>query len=96
LSVVFRPEAEAEISQAAQWYEARANGLGSEFVRSLEAAIANIERHPLAYQIVFGEVRRALLRRFPYAVFFKHAQNETLVIACFHLRRDPAQWQERT
>lgn len=64
--MVFRPEAEDEIAEAAQWYEARGLGLGANFLRAVEACIGSIQRNPLSHEKVFGNVRRAVLRRFPY------------------------------
>lgn len=64
--IVLRPEAEADLAEAVTWYETRAQGLGAEFLRSLDAAIALIQRHPTSCPVVFGTARRAVLRRFPY------------------------------
>src|SRR5436305_1637292 len=90
-----RGEAEADIEAAAQWYEDQRPGLGLEFTRAVRAALATIEREPLRYPSARGEVRRALLRRFPYAVYFIADASETVVIACLHVRRDPQAWQSR-
>jgi toxin ParE1/3/4 len=68
--IVVRPEAESEFVEAAEWYEARSPGLGAEFLRALDATIAGIERNRFVQATVFGEVRRALMRRFPYGVFY--------------------------
>jgi plasmid stabilization system protein ParE len=93
--IALRPEAEAEIAESIDWYEARGKGLGSEFLRAVDAAIANVVRNPAAYPIVLGEVRRAPVRRFPYSVIYTADTEELLVIACFHTHRDPKRWQER-
>ena len=44
--IVFRPEAETELAEAVDWYEARSQGLGAEFLRSLDAVIAHMQRIP--------------------------------------------------
>ncbi len=93
--ILFRPEAEAELIEAAEWYETRGLGLGAEFLRALDATIANIARHPFASRVVFGEVRRALLRRFPYSVIYALPDDEILIVACIHGKRDPNQWKQR-
>jgi hypothetical protein len=59
-----------EVDAAFSWYEAQRPGLGTEFLRTVEAALAGIARHPAMYAAVRGRVRRALLRRFPYGVFY--------------------------
>ena len=93
--VDIQPEAEAEIREAYQYYEAQSQGLGSEFLRALDAAVELIRRHPQGFQVVEGEVRRVLLRRFPYGVFYLLDEQTIVVIACFHASRDPQEWQRR-
>jgi plasmid stabilization system protein ParE len=93
--VVFLAEAEAEIAEAVDWYETRGKGLGADFMRSLEATLAAVQRVPTQYQIVKGQARRAVLRRFPYSVVYTPSGHEIVVLACFHSRRDPRKLMER-
>ena len=93
--LVIEPEAEAEFAEAVQWYDARHPGLGAEFARTIRAALADIERAPLRFPIVSGTTRRAVLRRFPYAIYFVIDPEQIAVIAIFHGRRDPTRWQVR-
>jgi len=90
-----RPEAEQELAEAFEWYEARVRGLGSEFLLAVDATIHAIARNPLHFAEIYKEVRRALLSRFPYAVFFLIAGTRIVILAVFHAKRDPKQWQER-
>lgn len=92
---VVQPEAEAEILEAFRWYEDKRAGLGLEFVRIVEACFAAIERYPHSYPIVRGQVRRAVLRRFPYNVFYLADAEKIAVIGCIQANRDPATWQRR-
>lgn len=91
----FRPEANLEINEAADWYEERGRGLAVEFLRILDACIESIRRNPEFHPKVHGEARRAVLRRFPYSVIYVVREEEVVVIACFHGRRDPKSWQDR-
>ena len=50
--ILVRPEAEAEVQQAFDWYEEQSKGLGLEFLRSIEACLAGIMRNPFAYKVV--------------------------------------------
>lgn len=93
--LVFRPEADLEINEAAEWYEARGQGLAVEFLRVLDACIESIRRDPLLYPVVHDQARRAMLRRFPYGVVYTVVEDEVVIIACFHSRRDPKHWQDR-
>jgi plasmid stabilization system protein ParE len=93
--IIVRPESEREIQEAFDWYEERSEGLGADFLRAADACLSGVQRSPEAYQVVHGEIRRALLRRFPYALFYLIRENEIIVLACFHIKRSPADWQRR-
>ena len=86
--LIFRPQAEVEIAGAIDWYESRGKGLGADFMRSVEATVATIQRNPNQYQIVKGRARRAVLRRFPCSLVYMASEHEIVVLACFHGRRD--------
>jgi len=89
--------AEAETTSAYDWYEAQSVGLGAEFLRAVEAVLASIQRTPALYPVVRGRTRRALLRRFPYGVFFyeRDEAQEVVVVAVVHGRRHPRVWHSR-
>jgi plasmid stabilization system protein ParE len=93
--LIVRAEAEAEIDEAAGWYEARSAGLGLEFLRAVDAVLSAIRRSPDQFPVVHREARRAVLRRFPYSVLFSATETEVTVHAAFHFRRDPTDWTGR-
>jgi plasmid stabilization system protein ParE len=93
--IIFQPEAEAEITEAFRWYEDKNEGLGSEFMRALDASLSSIQRNPTAYAAVHKQMRRAVLRRFPYSVIYLFDTGRIVVLACFHASRDPQQWRDR-
>ena len=69
-TIVFKPEVYDDIKTAYDWYESQRSGLGEDFLLTLEASYANIVRNPQLYQEVCRSVRRKLIRRFPYGIFF--------------------------
>ena len=89
LRVALTGEAEAEIAEAAEWYEQCSKGLGTEFLRAVEAAILSAARTPLIYSSWKRGSRRVLLRRFPYAIFYTIEQDEITIFACYHGKRNP-------
>jgi plasmid stabilization system protein ParE len=93
--LVSEPQADLEIEAAFQWYEKEQPGLGMEFLGELRATYNRIVEGPLKYQHLRSGVRRALLRRFPYAVYFAVEQSRLVVLAVLHASRDPAEWQGR-
>ena len=89
------PEAELDLDEAYSWYQAQALQLAVGFLDAVNTCIASIRRHPEAYQLVDPTMRRALLRRFPYAVFYEVGPVEIVVYAVFHGARNPTAWKRR-
>lgn len=88
-------EAEAEALEAAQWYELHAPGLGAELVETIEITLARIAENPLQFPVVYRGVRRALMRRFPYGIFFRVHPSHIKIVAIMHHSRDPNRWRGR-
>lgn len=97
--VIFTAAASAELIEAQDWYESEAEGLGRRFRTAVVTTVERMSANPRQFPVVYQQVRRALLRRFPYVLMFVIEQDadETLtVIACFHGSRDPVRWEKRT
>jgi plasmid stabilization system protein ParE len=87
--IIFDPEANEEFLEAMRWYEDSRPGLGWLFLRAVDAAVSMIEKNPGIGAPVTGDVRRNLVRRFPYWIYYRTRADELRVIACFDARRDP-------
>jgi plasmid stabilization system protein ParE len=96
MQIVVRPDAAADIDEAFLWYEGQRPGLGNEFLAAAQRLIDAVAQHPLRYPVIRRNTRRALLRRFPYAVYFRVYGEVVVVVACMHGRRSPRRWQVRT
>lgn len=95
-SIEFKPEVFEDIRIAYAWYESQRIGLGEDFLLTLEESYAKISRTPKQYQLIYKSVRRKLVRRFPYGIFFTLRENKIVVIAVLHTRVNPMIWNERT
>lgn len=95
LRVVFRASAAAQVVEAQAWYDQQRQGLGAEFARSLESAVNRVARTPLSAPAVHQVVRRVLLKRFPYSVFYIVQEDALLVLSCMHTRRALVDWVSR-
>ena len=91
--LISEPPADLDVEAAFEWYESERSGLGLEFLDELRTAYDCIVVGPLKYQELRGGIRRALLRRFPYAVYFVIEGDVVVVVAVLHASRDPAEWQ---
>jgi plasmid stabilization system protein ParE len=92
---VILPDAHREITEAADWYHARNPDVGAAFRRELRSMLGTIRAHPLRFACVYKDARAALLARFPYRLTYTTDDDETIVVACTHHRRDPEVWMER-
>ena len=90
-----RPEAERDVATAYDWYEKREAGLGQRFMSQLDAALAVIEQTPELHRKLYREVRRTLIRRFPFGVFYVVKEEDVVVIAVLHQASDPERWKSR-
>jgi plasmid stabilization system protein ParE len=92
---IVRPLAEADLEDAARWYEDERTGLSERFLSDVDRTIARIRERPFEFPAVSGDVRRALLHTFPYAVYFRTSDEAVVVLAVLHLRRNPKVWRGR-
>ena len=93
--IVIRSEAELDIKDAYEWYECQRKGLGEGFLLCIEQALSRISRNPEIYSLVYKDVRRVLIHRFPFSVFFIESEENISVLAVLHARRNPKAWKGR-
>jgi len=92
LRVVFRHRVGRDLAAGFQYYEARQPGLGEAFLARSRSVFEAIERYPEMFAAVHGAVRRAVVSRFPYAVFYLVEQDRIVVLRVLHTARDPRVW----
>ncbi|NCO34003.1 MAG: hypothetical protein AUJ92_10005 [Armatimonadetes bacterium CG2_30_59_28] len=85
----FVPEVEDDAIAGYHWYEQKAPGLGEEFLRVFYASASEAARDPLHSPKVYGEFRRRLLRRFPYALYYRIEEPTVVVYGLLHCARSP-------
>jgi toxin ParE1/3/4 len=95
LAVVLRDEAELEFDEAFDWYQNLGTKLGIKFVEEVQKTFDRISLNPLMHSIVFADVRKAVVRKFPYSVFYRSQDDRVEVLAVFHSSRNPEIWQAR-
>lgn len=89
-TVRFLPEVEGDVMTAYEWYEGKAVGLGVEFLRVFYAHVAGLRRTPLIFPKVHRDFHRSLLRRFPYACYYRIMDDSVIVYGAFHCARNPS------
>ena len=93
--ILIKPDAVVDLEDAAIWYESQESGLGVEFLLELDAAIDLAAEAPEHYEVLYQGIRRVLLQRFPFSVYFLFDMNAVEIIAVLHQHRTPLIWQSR-
>jgi plasmid stabilization system protein ParE len=94
-SLELRLAAAADVDEAHWWYEGQRPGLGDEFLAAMSECFDSICTQPEQFPIVYRDQRRAIVRRFPYLVFFRALPESVVVFAVCHAVRDPRRWHAR-
>jgi len=93
--VSFHELAEFELNDAAVFFETKREGLGSRFLLAVEAAVAYIREHPEASPLIIQDIRRKVLRKFPYSILYSIKSDRIRILAIANQRRRPFYWQDR-
>lgn len=93
--VILDPEARAEFDASYDWYEQQRAGLGEAFADQVQVVLDRIGVNPRMHAAVFGTVRKGVVRRFPFCVYYREEPTCVRVIAVLHTSRDPDEWQRR-
>ncbi|MEK6657819.1 MAG: type II toxin-antitoxin system RelE/ParE family toxin [Nitrospirota bacterium] len=93
--VIFLPEAEEEMLEAARYYESQASGLGIDYLSEVERAVASISESPMTWPKIEGELRRRLVWRFPFGILYYIESEKIVLVAVAHLKRRPGYWKKR-
>ena len=92
LPVVFRRHFQDDLGAGFDWYEEQRSGLGEEFLSAVQAALRSIEQFPEMFVLIHRDVRRAIVSRFPFAVFYLVESRRVVVLRVLHTARDPKLW----
>ncbi len=93
-ALFIRKRAEIQLDDAFTWYEKQRAGLGHEFFLCVESTFAFIENNPRVFQIRYKNIHCALTPRFPYGIFYFVEGSKIVVLAVFHLSRNPKRWKK--
>ncbi|RVT40636.1 type II toxin-antitoxin system RelE/ParE family toxin [Rheinheimera sediminis] len=93
--LLIRAAAKQDIQDAFHYYQSCLPNLGHEFLLCVDAQLHAIQRMPKRYRLVYKVIRRAVVRRFPYCIYFIETEQAISIIAVLHARRAPDSWQLR-
>jgi len=95
LPVVFLSGADADLQAAFNRFEDYHEGFGVEFMQAVDAHLSRAGMFPLLAPVYFGQVRRQILRGFPFGVFYEPHPTRIIVVAILDLRQDPERIRRR-
>jgi plasmid stabilization system protein ParE len=95
LHIVFHRAASKELVEASAWYESKRLGLAIEFLAEIDRCLALVSKNPNQFAAVNEDVRRIVVHRFPYSVYFRTESQRVVVLAVFHSNRNPDVWITR-
>ncbi len=91
----FHPDAEAEFNKAIEYYEEIESGLGFDFAIEVYSTIQRSIAFPNAWPVIDGEIRRSLVRRFPFGILYAQENEGIYIAAVMNLHRHPEYWKDR-
>ncbi len=94
-TVIYHPEAEEEVLEAARFYNRRVPGLGADFLQELNQGVTWMLEHPARWRKFEADFRRYAVKRFPYAIIYRIESDSIRVLAIAHLSRHPDYWKHR-
>ena len=96
-NLILLPDAEQDVDVGYAWYEQKRPALGRRFLEAVENCLTAIRKSPRAFSPIRDNFRRAVVRRFPYLVFYEYVEetDTATVYAVFHCSQDPEKWQSR-
>ena len=92
---IFHEEAEAELHGSVAFYEGRRRGLGADFQVEVQKAVEQIQKNPNMFPLHRDDVRKCLVRRFPFTIFFQDLDEAVWILAVAHQKRKPDYWLDR-
>jgi plasmid stabilization system protein ParE len=93
--VFFHPDAESEMIEAAIYYETLQSNLGKRFLASIQESILHIQLNPNLYTSLEFDVRRCLVKTFPFGIIYRDKPDDIVIVAVMHLHREPDYWKNR-
>ena len=95
MSFIFHPAAELEFNKAIDYYEDIDTALGYDFATEVYSAIQRAVTLPTAWVAIDGDIRRSLVKRFPYGVLYSLEDDGIYIVAVMNLHRHPDYWKNR-
>ena len=95
MRLIYHPDAEAELIEAARYYESRVATLGTQFLAEANRAVGIILDSPERWAVLEEDIRRYLMSRFPFGIYYRVFSDRLHILAFKHHSRHPDYWRDR-
>ncbi len=95
MNIEFHPEAAIELNEAVDYYASRENRLGLDFISEVISSINRIISYPDAWPLLGKDIRRCLIKRYPYGILYSIEKERISIVAIMNLNRNPEYWKKR-
>ncbi len=92
---IFHPEAYDEMFESARFFEEKSAGLGSDLIDAIQNSLSRINKFPESGTVEQGNIRKCLVRGFPFTVLYEIHQDQIFIAAVMHQHRRPGYWKKR-
>lgn len=96
MQIKFHPDAAMELNEAIEYYEEIETGLGFDLAIEAHSAVKRFALFSDTWPLIDNNIRRSLVRRFPYGVLYSKENNSIYILAVMHLHREPEYWKTRS
>ena len=93
--VIILPFAELDIKESVNFYKEKNQRTALEFIESLNIAFNLIMDNPKTFPIVKTNIRKYIMKKFPFCIYFIDKNDKIYILAVFHTKRNPSIWEER-
>jgi len=94
-SYIISPFAELDLDTIQEWYTLHSETLFPKFDKEFTACLHLIVANPSQFPLIRNNIRRAILKRFPYSIFFQVKEEKIFILSVIHHKRNPKVWKQR-
>jgi plasmid stabilization system protein ParE len=93
--LIILPFAETDIKETVSYFKEVRNDLDRDFIQAIDASFFEIFNNPVAFPIVKYDIRKFVMAKFPFCIYFVDKNEALYILSVFHDKRNPKEWQRR-
>lgn len=90
--LIILPFAEIDIKDTTAYYREQSKGLVEDFINTIDSSFKEILRNPEAFPIAKYDIRKFVVSKFPFCIYYINDVDTLYILAIFHDKRNPKDW----